>query len=276
MLIVVGKGTPSLDPGPSLPVLPDALPPCHGNQSTFGDPPHRAAPPSANIVSTFREVCPQLPEVVLPVMYVAMYAWVLVGGCIAGIAYVVASIIAAAANVRRMQVRGRRGALGPRQGTRFGLRASWQCGSLSAALPLLQRVLGDAPGPRALPVLGNVLELLVAPHRFFPALVALMERHAPAFAFWCGPACFVVTAHPLDYELVLTNPKFNDKSPWYPMLQAALGRGLIVLSGEPWRRHRKVVAPSMHQQVLAQHVQVGVTASRRMGGPVSATRARFR
>ncbi|XP_034254353.1 cytochrome P450 4V2-like [Thrips palmi] len=107
--------------------------------------------------------------------------------------------------------------------------------------------------------------------------MALVRRHAPSFAFWCGPACFVVTAHPLDYEAVLTSRRFNDKSSWYPMLRAALGRGLIVLSGEPWRRHRKAVAPSLHQRVLAQNVQVFHRKARDVSdellGPAAATGA---
>ncbi|KAK3921126.1 Cytochrome P450 4C1 [Frankliniella fusca] len=121
----------------------------------------------------------------------------------------------------------------------------------------MQKVLGDdPPGPRPLPLIGNVLELLAPRDAFWSKMVALVRKHAPTFRFWCGPNCFMVITHPRDFEFVLTNPKFNGKSSWYPLAQSALGTGLIVLSGEPWRRHRRAVAPSMHHRVLEQNVQV--------------------
>lgn len=121
---------------------------------------------------------------------------------------------------------------------------------------LSQKVLGDAPGPRALPVLGNVLELLAPRDVFWTRMLGMVDKYAPAFRFWCGPTLFVVTTHPHDFEYILNNPRFNDKSSWYPLARSALGTGLIVLSGEPWKRHRRAVTPSMHHQVLVQNVQV--------------------
>lgn len=118
-------------------------------------------------------------------------------------------------------------------------------------------MLGDTPGPPPLPFIGNLLELFaLRGDDFWLRMLALVDKYAPTFRFWCGPECFVVMTHPADFEFVLNNAKFNDKSPWYPMARTALGTGLIILSGEQWKRHRKAVAPSMHQQVLVQNVQV--------------------
>ncbi|KAE8737417.1 Cytochrome P450 CYP4 [Frankliniella occidentalis] len=121
----------------------------------------------------------------------------------------------------------------------------------------MKKVLGDTPpGPRSFPILGNVLELLAPRNGFWSKMVALVQKYAPTFRFWVGPNCFMVITHPSDFEYVLNNPKFNEKSSWYPLAQSALGTGLIVLGGEQWRRHRKAVAPSMHQQIITQNVQM--------------------
>ena len=120
----------------------------------------------------------------------------------------------------------------------------------------MQKVLGDTPGPRPLPVLGNVLELLAPRDVFWTRMMELVARFAPTFRFWCGPTLFMIITHPHDFEFILNNPKFNDKSSWYPLAQSALGTGLIILSGESWKRHRRAVTPSLHHQVLVQNVQV--------------------
>lgn len=112
------------------------------------------------------------------------------------------------------------------------------------------------PGPTPLPLLGNVLELFISEDRFWTKVTGLMDAHAPTFQFWLGLTPFVVVTDPRDYEHVMSSPRFNDKSSWYPLARAALGTGLITLNGEPWRRHRRAIAPSLHQHVLVQNVEV--------------------
>lgn len=113
------------------------------------------------------------------------------------------------------------------------------------------------PGPAALPLLGNMLELLTSQDCFWPKITALMQTYAPTFQFWLGLTPFVVITDPRDYDYVMNSPRFNDKSSWYPLARAALGTGLITLSGETWRRHRRAIAPSLHQHVLVQNIEVG-------------------
>ncbi|KAE8737418.1 Cytochrome P450 CYP4 [Frankliniella occidentalis] len=120
----------------------------------------------------------------------------------------------------------------------------------------MRRVLAPMPGPAALPILGNIPELLTSQDKFWTKITTLMSRYAPTFCFWLGPTPFVVITDPRDYEHVMGSARFNDKSSWYPLARAALGTGLITLNGEPWRRHRKAIAPSLHQHVLVQNVEV--------------------
>lgn len=122
----------------------------------------------------------------------------------------------------------------------------------------LQRVLAGMAGPTPLPLVGNLPELLTSQDKFWAKIVRLMEAHAPTFCFWLGLTPFVVITDPRDYEHVMGNAKFNDKSSWYPLARAALGTGLITLSGEQWRRHRRAIAPSLHQHVLVHNVEVGL------------------
>ncbi|KAJ1525030.1 hypothetical protein ONE63_009876 [Megalurothrips usitatus] len=125
-----------------------------------------------------------------------------------------------------------------------------------AAQQRMQRVLADMPGPPPLPLLGNIPELFSRQDAFWSKILRLMAGYGPTFCFWLGPTPFVVVTDPRDLEHVCGNARFNDKSPWYTLARAALGTGLITLNGEQWRRHRRAIAPSLHQHVLVQNVEV--------------------
>ncbi|HUB97660.1 MAG TPA: cytochrome P450 [Stellaceae bacterium] len=49
------------------------------------------------------------------------------------------------------------------------------------------------------------------------------------------------------------------------LLEPGLGKGLITLEGEAWRRHRKIMAPAFDPPSIAQHVPAMVAAARDLG-----------
>jgi cytochrome P450 len=107
---------------------------------------------------------------------------------------------------------------------------------------------GLPPGPRGLPLIGN-LNLLRDPLR---GLTRGREQFGDAVCFRVGPVRFVSVANP-DYaqHVLVRNHRNYVKSRSYQSLRLVLGDGLVTSEGEHWRRQRKLTQPSFHRQRLA-------------------------
>jgi cytochrome P450 family 4 len=51
-------------------------------------------------------------------------------------------------------------------------------------------------------------------------------------------------------QLILGSTVHIDKSPEYRFFKPWLGNGLLISTGEKWRAHRKLIAPTFHLNVL--------------------------
>lgn len=69
-----------------------------------------------------------------------------------------------------------------------------------------------------------------------------------------GGKVFVFLTHPDDVELVLNSNEHLDKSEEYRFFKPWLGDGLLISSGEKWRSHRKLIAPTFHINILKSFV----------------------
>lgn len=56
--------------------------------------------------------------------------------------------------------------------------------------------------------------------------------------------------------MILGSSKHLDKSAEYRFFQPWLGDGLLISSGETWRNHRRLIAPTFHINVLKQFVHL--------------------
>ncbi|KOB71350.1 Cytochrome P450 4G49 [Operophtera brumata] len=83
------------------------------------------------------------------------------------------------------------------------------------------------PGPMALPLFGN-------------ALLALGKR----------------PEHADDIEVILNSHIHIDKASEYRFFKPWLGEGLLISSGEKWRSHRKMIAPTFHINILKSFMDV--------------------
>ncbi|XP_076762871.1 cytochrome P450 4g15-like [Xylocopa sonorina] len=106
------------------------------------------------------------------------------------------------------------------------------------------------PGPRKLPLLGHVL--------FFIGLQPnnIMEKglqyniYGPVVKAFILNKLYVFLYHPRDVELILKSTVNIEKSADYDYFKPWLGNGLLISSGEKWRQHRKIIAPTFHQSIL--------------------------
>lgn len=51
-------------------------------------------------------------------------------------------------------------------------------------------------------------------------------------------------------QLILSSHVHIDKAPEYKFFKPWLGNGLLISTGEKWRAHRKLIAPTFHLHVL--------------------------
>jgi cytochrome P450 family 4 len=123
------------------------------------------------------------------------------------------------------------------------------------------------PGPRPLPLLGNVLTFagcdLV---QFFKIIVQLVEKYGSIFKFWIGQDLFVMLTNPVFVEKVLGNKNSISRTGYVTKLAKPYFRnGLLMSEGDTWRIHRKIIQSTFHNNVLDQFVENFAKNSRILG-----------
>lgn len=107
------------------------------------------------------------------------------------------------------------------------------------------------PGPNGLPFIGHGLKFLNGDFKqIFELLVSITEGYSTISKIWLGPELLVFAETPESLQIVLNSQKCLDKSPLYDVL--VLTKGLLVGSGELWKRHRKILNPTFSIGILQQ------------------------
>ncbi|XP_017773174.1 PREDICTED: cytochrome P450 4C1-like [Nicrophorus vespilloides] len=109
------------------------------------------------------------------------------------------------------------------------------------------------PGPKPFPVIGNILEFIKR-SEIIPKCVNFMVEFGDIYKLQLGPTLMIIVCDPNLIEKLLTTQQFNAKSQMYDFLRNWLGMGLLTSSGEKWQRHRKIITPSFHFQILEKFV----------------------
>ncbi|KAF7987614.1 hypothetical protein HCN44_003477 [Aphidius gifuensis] len=65
-----------------------------------------------------------------------------------------------------------------------------------------------------------------------------------------GTKLVIFLMDPKDVEIILSSQIHIDKSPEYRFFKPWLGEGLLISTGEKWKTHRKIIAPTFHLNVL--------------------------
>ncbi|GLJ51768.1 hypothetical protein SUGI_1100050 [Cryptomeria japonica] len=87
--------------------------------------------------------------------------------------------------------------------------------------------------------------------RVLPHYHQWTKTYGQDFIFWFGPHARLVVPHPeLIKEILSTKsgnyPRFADD----PLSKQLVGQGLTGLTGEKWTRHRKIINPAFHMDLL--------------------------
>jgi cytochrome P450 len=118
------------------------------------------------------------------------------------------------------------------------------------------------PGPKGLPIVGNVFEPRGDATGYFTK--CFREYGDIVFLRFLGvPLCLLNRPDCIESVLVTQHNNF-EKSKDYRALRRVLGNGLLTSEGEFWRRQRKLVQPAFHQERIAAYAEVMVAYTERM------------
>ncbi|XP_043507993.1 cytochrome P450 4g15-like [Frieseomelitta varia] len=118
------------------------------------------------------------------------------------------------------------------------------------------------PGPKTVPFFGNLLIVLrLQPNEIVEELLK-HDIYGPVIRVFVGHKLLVALYHPRDVELILNSTEHIDKSPEYRFFKPWLGDGLLISTGEKWRSHRKIIAPTFHLNILKTFVPLFYENSR--------------
>jgi cytochrome P450 len=129
----------------------------------------------------------------------------------------------------------------------------------SSPLHWSARAVTSVPAVPGLPLIGNVLAfrrdrlaLYDEAARLAP-LARIQVLHVPVY---------VVSSADLAHRVLVEEPDAFRKSPALKLLDPLLGEGLLLIDGEPHRRHRKLLAPAFAPRRLAAYGEVMVAETR--------------
>ncbi|KAH9641905.1 hypothetical protein HF086_011655 [Spodoptera exigua] len=113
------------------------------------------------------------------------------------------------------------------------------------------------PGPEAVPFFGNALLALgKKPDQLVNVALEYAERYGTVIRGWLGTKLIVFLLDPEDIEVILNSQVHIDKAPEYRFFKPWLGEGLLISTGNKWRSHRKMIAPTFHINILKSFVGV--------------------
>ncbi|NP_001165993.1 cytochrome P450 4G44 [Nasonia vitripennis] len=110
------------------------------------------------------------------------------------------------------------------------------------------------PGPKTVPFFGNALMALGVQPKDVLTEVMKYDIYGNVARAFLGPKLVVFLVDPRDVEIILGSHVHIDKSPEYRYFAPWLGEGLLISTGEKWRSHRKIIAPTFHLNVLKSFV----------------------
>ncbi|KAG5682569.1 hypothetical protein PVAND_011914 [Polypedilum vanderplanki] len=112
------------------------------------------------------------------------------------------------------------------------------------------------PGPTAFPFIGNALLILglKSNNHLFRRSKKLSDKFGRVVRGWAGWKLVVFIMNPADAEVILNSSEHIEKSDEYKFFKPWLGNGLLISTGDKWRTHRKLIAPTFHMNILKSFV----------------------
>jgi cytochrome P450 len=127
------------------------------------------------------------------------------------------------------------------------------------------RSIADLPGPRRLPLVGN-MHSLRRPDRFVFKVEEWARRYGPVFRFDLGPRRNVVLGDPADINAVMRDrPEgFTRGGDLETVFREAGTAGVFSAEGDDWRRARRLVVTALNSNHLQRYFGVVRTAGERL------------
>ncbi|XP_047454953.1 cytochrome P450 4B1-like isoform X2 [Mugil cephalus] len=111
------------------------------------------------------------------------------------------------------------------------------------------------PGPPAHWLFGHALELTKT-GTILEKVLEWGQQYPYAFPVWFGPSVCVIHIHHPDYvKTILTSTEPKDDMA-YDFLKPWIGDGLLVANGQKWFRHRRLLTPGFHYDVLKPYLKL--------------------
>ncbi|KAK5646953.1 hypothetical protein RI129_005417 [Pyrocoelia pectoralis] len=115
--------------------------------------------------------------------------------------------------------------------------------------------LAKIPGPKPLPILGNIF-LIKQCSDIFTVSKRLFEEYGGSFVLYLGPMPRLAICEPKTAEFVLSSQAIIDKSYEYNYFHDWLGTGLLTSTGNKWKSRRKLLTPTFHFQILEKYITI--------------------
>ncbi|XP_018429979.1 PREDICTED: cytochrome P450 4B1-like, partial [Nanorana parkeri] len=127
--------------------------------------------------------------------------------------------------------------------------------SLSYRWRKLQSAVQDFPGPPSHWLYGHVNQFR-RDGKDLDRLMVWVEKYPNAFPLWIGKfVTSLVISHP-EYAKAVFGRSDPKASTGYNFLIPWIGKGLLVLSGNTWFQHRRLITPGFHYDVLKPYIKL--------------------
>ncbi|XP_058793775.1 cytochrome P450 4C1-like [Phymastichus coffea] len=122
----------------------------------------------------------------------------------------------------------------------------------------LRSKLSAIPGPINIPFIGLTWQLInISSEDRFQFVNNLLGKYKNGITLiWIGPEPVVIITKPELIEVVLSSNTLITKASGYDSIKPWLGQGLVTSTGDLWFKHRKLITPTFHFNILEEYAAI--------------------
>ncbi|XP_066138540.1 cytochrome P450 4C1-like isoform X2 [Euwallacea fornicatus] len=112
------------------------------------------------------------------------------------------------------------------------------------------------PGPKAYPLIGNLLTLIAKDADAFENIVTCVSNYSSPMRFLLGSKVCIIFRDPRQIEKIFTSNALSSKDDLCDHLKDFLGEALLSGSGTKWKKDRRLLSPFFLKRNTAQYFPV--------------------